>query len=133
MSFICESGIGHVIGEFAQSGITVYLHEKEFFKGFEIFIGWFVHEIVIEPIIDASICYTQETFYTVYNLLSNPISASFDLTANVGNFIYNNFNSMSDMVKTTLSFSSIAIFTSFSYFLLYNEEHKKISFVKLDF
>ena len=51
MSFICESGIGHVGGYIAEVGYNIctnYNHPAP---------GYILHEFIVEPVIDYIICH----------------------------------------------------------------------------
>ena len=89
MSIICESGAGHAVGEFVQNIITVSMYENmpNYFRGVASIIGWISHEMIVEPIIDASVCYPDKAYYAVNNFIYNPISIIYDLTENIHNMI----------------------------------------------
>jgi len=50
MSMICESGIGHVVGHFAEQLYNQYT------KSVSSKVGYFIHEFIVEPIVDYIIC-----------------------------------------------------------------------------
>ncbi len=124
MSIICESGVGHAVGEFVQSIITVSMYEKmpKYFKGVASIIGWISHEMIVEPMIDASICYPDKVYYAVNNFIYNPISIIDDLTENVCSMI---------SINNAASFLTTSLFTNYNHQLLYNNEHIIASFAKL--
>ena len=50
MSIVCESGIGHVAGHFVEQLYNQYT------KSVSSKVGYFIHEFIVEPIIDYMIC-----------------------------------------------------------------------------
>ena len=52
MSIICESGIGHAVGEIAEIIFNTYTGNAK------PVLGYIIHEGLIEPIFDYITCYT---------------------------------------------------------------------------
>ncbi len=126
MSIICESGIGHAAGDAAENAITIILQGR---IGIALAktIGWVAHELIVEPIIDSVICYPQKS----YDFIFDPISEFKNLAYNIKS-VYDNYTfSAGNFIKMTLPFLSIAVFTHYTYNILYNQDNPIISLAKL--
>lgn len=85
MSFICESGIGHVAGSAVETLITITCNKIRPKNSFSGTLGYVVHEFMVEPAVDLKICHNVsiiEIIKTVfdYNKMYNAISDNFSDT-----------------------------------------------------
>ena len=65
MSFICESGIGHAIGEVAEVGFNTFTNYNYPVQ------GYILHEFIVEPVIDYIICHQLQDPQQIIEIISN--------------------------------------------------------------
>ncbi|MFK7760843.1 MAG: hypothetical protein AB8B46_01790 [Candidatus Midichloriaceae bacterium] len=65
MSFICESGIGHAIGEIAETGFNIFTNYNYPIP------GYILHEFIVEPAIDYIICYQSQDPQKIIGIINN--------------------------------------------------------------
>lgn len=65
MSFICESGLGHVIGKIAEKGFNIFTNYNYTIE------GCILHEFIVEPAIDYIICYQSQYIQKIIGIINN--------------------------------------------------------------
>ena len=65
MSFICESGIGHAIGEVAEVWFNTITNNNYPVP------GYILHEAIVEPVIDYTICHQSQDRQQIIEIINN--------------------------------------------------------------
>ena len=82
MSFICESGIGHVVGYIAEVGFNICTNYNY------PALSNILHEFIIEPIIDYTICHELPDLQQIIEIINN--YSSQDILRYDAHIIYQN-------------------------------------------